>query len=743
MNMRFPKLSLTRQIYIGLIAGILFGLFFGDLCIIFQPFVSAFIKIMQITVIPLVVTALISGIGGIKRSDARIIIKSFGLTLLLLWIFGIGSFLAMQFAYPSVGRPTLFAARTATIANKQDLLDLFIPSNPFSSLSEGYLPAVVIFCLLLAFVLLEDERSKSLIDLCGILNSAFFSITDIVSKIIPLGVFFTMAYNAGTLDVDYFLGQQAYYASIIVLCTLLCAIILPLIVSCLTPFGFREILNAVSKSAILAFSSGNVTITLPLIEKDLHHLFRMDDNDERSRALNEALVPLAYIFPTIGSFVPLLFILFAAWYYRIPMHLKDQLVLIAAGVPSVFGSSRACVLFLLDIFSIPEDAFQLYNISITLLIYFVSALGCVSIFSLCAICIAHLTGRLQIRKIRIILVFVVIILLLGSSVIGLRMGFSSIFANSNHDKDFINSMKLPSGVVVIAGMTLPMSSDGLNMDDIISTKIYKNASDLLPENDSSEFSCLERINNRQSLRAGYIPGRIPFSFVNRNGSLVGFDVQMAYELANFLKVPKIEFVPVNKSNMAEFLNNKTCDIVMAGLEPTSERLGRLRFTSNYMTLHLAFLAKENRQDEFEQFEHVRANKNLKIAVIKDSTNFLERMKILLPHAEIVELNDYEDFFTANAADALLTTAEQGSIFAVLHPEYSVATIKPDNFYKIMLAYPVDIDEESFLNIVNHWIDMEEEYGGLDEKYNYWILGEGAQREQDRWSVVKDVLHWVN
>lgn len=61
----------------------------------------------------------------------------------------------------------------------------------------------------------------------------------------------------------------------------------------------------------------------------------------------------------------------------------------------------------------------------------------------------------------------------------------------------------------------------------------------------------------------------------------------------------------------------------------------------------------------------------------------------------------------------------------------------------MFAYPVDIDEESFLNLVNHWMDMEEDYGGLDDKYNYWILGEGAQREQDRWSVVKDVLHWVN
>jgi Na+/H+-dicarboxylate symporter/ABC-type amino acid transport substrate-binding protein len=741
--MLIPKLSFTWQIYIGLVAGILVGITFGDLCIVFQPFASAFIKIMQITVIPLVVTTLISGIGSLKKSDAGIIARSFCCSLLLFWAIGVVSFVAMQFAYPSIGRVGLFGTRAPSELDQLNPLDLFIPSNPFSSLADGYLPAIVIFCLLLAFVLLGNNRSKPLVELSGILTEALFSITNIISRVIPFGVFVTMAYNAGTISIEYFVQLQAFFVSLVVVCLLLCVIILPLIVSSLTPFGFREIFISASRSTILAFSAGNVTITLPLIEEDLQRLLKIDDGDKRSRSLSETLVPLAYVFPTIGSFAPLLFILFAAWYYRVPMHLKDQFMLIAAGIPSVFGSSRVAVLFLLNIFYIPEDAFQLYNFALPFFIYFVSALGCMSIFSLCAICMAHLTGHLQFRKRRIIMVAVIIILLLSTSIVGLRIGFSSLLAGENHNQELLSSMTLPSGVVVISGMKLPLTNEGQRMEDIIRTKVYSDASSLPPGNSSPASTCLERIRGRQSLRVGYIPNRVPFTFVNNKGSLVGFDVQMAYDLADFLEVPLIEFIPVNKNNMADFLNNKTCDIIMTGLEPTPERLRHMKFTSTFMTLHMAFLVKDNRKDEFEEFEDVRTMQGLSIAVIKDSPNFLERFKKLFPNAEIVELNNYEEYFASDKVDALFTTTEQGSIFALIHPDYDVAQVEPADFYKVLLAYSVAKDEDSLLNLINYWIKMEEEYGGLNDKYNYWILGEGAHQKQSRWSVVKDVLHWID
>jgi len=33
-------------------------------------------------------------------------------------------------------------------------------------------------------------------------------------------------------------------------------------------------------------------------------------------------------------------------------------------------------------------------------------------------------------------------------------------------------------------------------------------------------------------------------------------------------------------------------------------------------------------------------------------------------------------------------------------------------------------------------------GTIDRLYDHWILGEGAQSTESRWSVIRDVLHRV-
>ncbi|HWQ18317.1 MAG TPA: hypothetical protein VN455_00950, partial [Methanotrichaceae archaeon] len=54
-------------------------------------------------------------------------------------------------------------------------------------------------------------------------------------------------------------------------------------------------------------------------------------------------------FPSIGSFVPILFVLFTAWFYKNPLDFERQLILVSAGFPSLFGSSRVAIQFLLDL----------------------------------------------------------------------------------------------------------------------------------------------------------------------------------------------------------------------------------------------------------------------------------------------------------------------------------------------------------------------------------------------------------
>jgi ABC-type amino acid transport substrate-binding protein len=92
-------------------------------------------------------------------------------------------------------------------------------------------------------------------------------------------------------------------------------------------------------------------------------------------------------------------------------------------------------------------------------------------------------------------------------------------------------------------------------------------------------------------------------------------------------------------------------------------------------------------------------------------------------------------------NALVLPAERGSAWTLLHPQYSVVVPEPD-LVKVPLAYPVARHDQAFASFVNTWIDLKRKDGTLDRLYRYWILGRNAVRPRPRWSVIRNVLHWV-
>jgi len=40
-------------------------------------------------------------------------------------------------------------------------------------------------------------------------------------------------------------------------------------------------------------------------------------------------------------------------------------------------------------------------------------------------------------------------------------------------------------------------------------------------------------------------------------------------------------------------------------------------------------------------------------------------------------------------------------------------------------------------------DLQRKNGTIQELYDHWILGRNAQPTQPRWSVIRNVLHWVD
>ena len=95
------------------------------------------------------------------------------------------------------------------------------------------------------------------------------------------------------------------------------------------------------------------------------------------------------------------------------------------------------------------------------------------------------------------------------------------------------------------------------------------------------------------------------------------------------------------------------------------------------------------------------------------------------------------------ADALLTSAEAGSAWTMLFPEYQVSTPLPHPVrLPVVILYSGTADP-AMDEFLDNWVMLKHNEGALKIIYDYWILGKGAEPVQRRWSVIRNVLHWID
>jgi ABC-type amino acid transport substrate-binding protein len=88
------------------------------------------------------------------------------------------------------------------------------------------------------------------------------------------------------------------------------------------------------------------------------------------------------------------------------------------------------------------------------------------------------------------------------------------------------------------------------------------------------------------------------------------------------------------------------------------------------------------------------------------------------------------------------SAEAGSAWTLVYPEYSIAVPLPDPIL-VPLAYPVPSGEGEMVRFLNTWIDLKKKDKTIKALYDYWILGEAAEEKEPRWSIIRNVLGWID
>lgn len=243
---------------------------------------NLFLALIQMIVIPLVVTSIVLGIGA---GEDPSYLRKVGLRIAPYFVSTTFVAVAIGIAFALVIEPGRFVdgslieaaspehagpvtASESAALGEQTLPDRIvglIPQNPIGAAIEESMLQIVVFALLVgvALVSIPNERARPVLELLGSIQELSMKVVSWAMVIAPLAVFGLLAQIAMQVGIDALLGMGVYVAT--VLAGLLALVVVYLgIVTLLGRRSPLKFLSAVREAQLLAFSTSSSAAVMPL-----------------------------------------------------------------------------------------------------------------------------------------------------------------------------------------------------------------------------------------------------------------------------------------------------------------------------------------------------------------------------------------------------------------------------------------------------------------------------------------------
>ena len=713
-------MSNSHRILVGLGLGIATGLFLGERAASLQPVADGYVKLLQMTVLPVITVSIISGLGSLIYAQARVLALRAGGVMVLLWLVA----LVVAFLFPLMLRPmataSFFSTTLVEAPRRFDLVELYIPANPFYSLANNIVPAVVLFSLVTGISLIGTPGKPRLIEVLAVVRDMLARAASYVVRLTPIGLFAIAATATGTLSIDELARIQIYLIGYVALALLVSLWVLPGLIAALTPIPYRRLLGQMRDALITAFVTSDLFIVLPQLteqSKVLAHEYGLTGERENAP---DVIVPASFNFPHTGKLLSLTFIFFAAWFTDVTLRLSQYPQLAVSGLLAFFGSLNVAMPFLLDLFRIPSDTFQLFLATSVVNARFGTLVATMHTVAVAILGTWAMAGALRFDVRRLTRYAIVTLALTVVTVGSVRVLVGQMIGKGYEGNQILGRMRLGAGGPV---------------PTLVPTPTLAGAT-------TNSRPVLEEMRARGALRAGFLPDSLPFAYRNASEEMVGFDIAMAQMLARELHL-KLELVPLARETFANAMSSGACDLIMSGVPLTTERAADTLFSSPYLDETIAIIVRDHLRDQFATWSGIRGRAGVRLG-IPDVSYYAEKVDTGLPNVTLSRFQSVEAMFsgtTAGDLDGLVLTAERGSAWTLMHPEYSVVVPTP-GLIKVPLAYPIARHDAAFAAFIDAWIELKKKDGTIERLYDYWILGRNATPTRPRWSILRNVLHWV-
>ena len=299
-------LSLTQQIMLGLVVGVVVGALISrlhpDWAGVFNPFSQLFLRLIKMIIAPLIFGTLVAGVAGaghvraVGRMGLRAIVYFEVITTLALVV----GLVAVNTLRPGVGLvlpaatgapPPVSAAAAQTW--DQLLLHIF-PTSIIQAMADGDVLQIVVWSLIFAIALtMVGPKGRPVIDFCESLAETMFKFTNIVMKYAPIGVGAAMAYTIGKGGFGVLYNLAWLVGTLYVaLAAFYLLVLLPVMLVFRVPVG--KFVRAVREPAVIAFSTTSSEAALPRAMEAMERL-------GVPRNVVAFIIPLGYSFNLDGS----------------------------------------------------------------------------------------------------------------------------------------------------------------------------------------------------------------------------------------------------------------------------------------------------------------------------------------------------------------------------------------------------------------------------------------------------------
>lgn len=376
-------IALHWQIAIALGLAVLAGLFtpaqIGPVASreVFDFFGKLFLRALQMLVVPLIFTAIVSAVAklGEEKAFGRLGFKTityYVTTTALAVCIGL---VIMNVIRPGAVTPEVSqsliasASRGAeTVATKvegrglSDIIEIFqrmIPVNIIETASKnGEMLGLIVFSILFGFFItrLPDERRDRFARFWDDAYETMIRFTDWVIRFTPYGVFALVATTVADTGLDAFLPLLRFFLCVLLALALHTFVALPLI---LKFFGVPPLqhLRAMSPALLTAFSTASSAATIPL------SLECAQKNAGISRRISSFTIPLGATVNMNGTALyECAIVFFIAQIYGVDLSIGAQVTVVllalttSIGVAGIPAASLVAIVIILNAVGLPPEA---------------------------------------------------------------------------------------------------------------------------------------------------------------------------------------------------------------------------------------------------------------------------------------------------------------------------------------------------------------------------------------------------